>query len=29
MLRVRCTTLNQRDEPVQVIVPRLVIPRRG
>jgi acyl dehydratase len=29
MLRVRCTTLNQRDEPVQVILPRLVVPRRG
>lgn len=28
MLRVRCTTLNQRDEVVQVIVPRLVVPRR-
>jgi acyl dehydratase len=29
MLRVRCTTLNQRDEAVQVIRPRLVVPRRG
>lgn len=28
MLRVRCTTLNQKDEAVQVIVPRLVVPRR-
>lgn len=28
MLRVRCTTLNQRDEPVQVILPNLVVPRR-
>lgn len=28
MLRVRCTTLNQRDEPVQVIMPNLVVPRR-
>jgi acyl dehydratase len=28
MLRVRCTTLNQQDQPVQVIVPNLVVPRR-
>ena len=28
MLRVRVTTLNQRDEPVQVIVPNLIVPRR-
>ena len=28
-LRARCTTLNQRDEAVQVIVPRLVVPRRS
>ncbi|WP_043359237.1 MaoC family dehydratase [Belnapia sp. F-4-1] len=28
-LRARCTTLNQRDEVVQVIVPRLVVPRRS
>jgi acyl dehydratase len=28
MLRVRCTTRNQRDEAVQVIVPRLIVPRR-
>ncbi|TCZ52918.1 MaoC family dehydratase [Roseicella aquatilis] len=29
MLRVRCTTLNQRDEPVQVILPNLIVPRRA
>ena len=28
MLRVRVTTLNQRDEAVQVIVPNLIVPRR-
>ena len=28
MLRVRCTTLNQKNEAVQVIVPRLIVPRR-
>jgi acyl dehydratase len=28
MLRVRCTTFNQQDQPVQVIVPNLVVPRR-
>lgn len=29
MVRARCTTFNQKGEPVQVIVPRLVVPRRG
>ena len=28
MLRVRCTTLNQEDQAVQVILPQLVVPRR-
>ncbi|MDO9708065.1 MaoC family dehydratase [Paracraurococcus lichenis] len=28
MLRVQCTTCNQRDEPVQVIVPNIIVPRR-
>ena len=28
MLRVRCTTFNQNDEPVQVILPQIVVPRR-
>lgn len=28
MLRVRCTTFNQDGQPVQVIVPNLVVPRR-
>ena len=28
MLRVRCTTLNQNDQPVQVIVPNLIVPPR-
>ena len=28
MLRVRCTTLNQKDQPVQVIVPNIIVPRR-
>jgi acyl dehydratase len=29
MLTLRTETLNQRDEPVQVMVTRLVVPRRG
>jgi acyl dehydratase len=28
MLRIRCTTLNHRDQPVQIIVPNIVVPRR-
>jgi hypothetical protein len=28
MIKVRTTTLNQRDEPVQVSVGNLVVPRR-
>ncbi|MDB5373495.1 MAG: h16 [Belnapia sp.] len=28
LLRVRCTTFNQDDQPVQVILPNLVVPRR-
>jgi acyl dehydratase len=28
MLRVKCTTLNQKDQPVQVIVPNIIVPRR-
>jgi acyl dehydratase len=29
MLRVRCTTFNQLDQPVQVIVPNIIVPRRA
>jgi len=29
MVTMRTTTLNQRDEPVQVLVAKLVVPRRG
>ncbi len=28
MLRVRCTTINQQGQPVQVIVPNIIVPRR-
>ena len=29
MLRVKCTTLNQKGEAVQVIVPNIIVPRRA
>ncbi|WP_431271176.1 hypothetical protein [Dankookia sp. P2] len=29
MLRVRCTTFNQKDQPVQMIVPNIIVPRRS
>ena len=28
MLRVQCTTRNQKDEAVQVIIPNIIVPRR-